>query len=122
MGPWLLGESLYAYSRRRKNGRCLGIAALFVLPLSLAATVVAYKHGNHLVRSMWCLDFALHGRSVEFPLFYMAGLSTGLLLIAVIAFEDHLTDFARRCSSTIRALASATFSIYLYHFPLLVLA
>jgi peptidoglycan/LPS O-acetylase OafA/YrhL len=120
--PWLLGERLHAYSRRHKIGHRLGIAALLLLPLSIAATVAACEHGDHLVRILWRVDFALHGKSAWFPLFYMAGLSTGLLLIAVIAFEDYLSDLARRCSATIRALASATFSIYLYHFPLLVLA
>jgi peptidoglycan/LPS O-acetylase OafA/YrhL len=69
------------------------------------------------------VQFVLHGknRAVDAYLFYYWGILTSLLIFAVVALENPLGHVLLPLEKPIRWCAAHTFSLYLFHFPLLVL-
>lgn len=121
--PWLLGAWLYGYLGNAPVSRRAGLCCL------AAAVVIAvlYVRGVHanieamravMEQEAW---FLRDRYSPHFPTFLAVGMLVGLSIVAVRAFDTEIGVVLVPLARPIRGMASSTFSIYLYHFPILVL-
>lgn len=120
---WLLGVGLYFLIRRMrptKQNQLAGVICLVVL----LATVFYWPHvfaWGQLPHRHW-LDLVLHGkdRAAMAYLFYYSGIMTALGIYAAAALEPMVARALIPAEKAIRWCADLTFSLYLFHFPLLV--
>jgi len=120
---WLLGVGLYYLIYRvrptRQNHLTGGIC-LVLLVASIFFWPQAYLWGVHS-HGHW-IDLLIHGkdRAQMAYLFYYSGIITALAIYAAAALEPLLTRMLTPAEKVIRWCADLTFSLYLFHFPLLV--
>ncbi|MBV9655809.1 MAG: acyltransferase [Acetobacteraceae bacterium] len=120
---WAMGAALYGVLRGRTVPRWGGCAAAaWALALAAFYWRVVYPH-HEAVRSVLAPVPWLGDRyTPHFPIFYCVGVLVCLSLVTVRAFDREIGRLLLPFARPIRGAASATFSIYLFHFPLLVLA
>ncbi|MEZ2346837.1 acyltransferase family protein [Terriglobus sp. RCC_193] len=120
---WLLGVGLfYLVNRMRstKRDQNAGIACLVLLAISIVCWhwVFLWEQQPH---GYW-VDAVMHGkdRAQMAYLFYYWGIMTALAIYAAAALEPLLARILTPAEKAIRWCADLTFSLYLFHFPLLV--
>lgn len=118
---WVMGCGLYTMTRTQAPSPRRGLchAGLLVLMASVFAAVPA-DQWPALREHFSAYAFLWQGRSYEFPAFYAAGLLTLLLVLAVYHCQSWLAAGLLRLQRPAKALAGGAFSLYLYHFPILV--
>jgi peptidoglycan/LPS O-acetylase OafA/YrhL len=125
MPVWLAGVLVQQLTSRLRAGERrfypLGVACFAVVVGAIWCwpSFAAWTNGSHepLVNTL------LHGtgRAVDAGVFYYWGLTTSVFLVGAACLDSWLSKFMIPVENPIRLLASHTFSIYLFHFPLLVL-
>jgi peptidoglycan/LPS O-acetylase OafA/YrhL len=122
---WILGVLLQRLTVRiglMKNNRGrLGAFSLlgFALTLAAAGPYIAWCNSPHNPR----VTYLLHGdNSMAIPyLYFLAALMTLWLILTVAFLQTWLGPFFDALERPVRWLAGNTFSIYLFHLPVLVL-
>jgi peptidoglycan/LPS O-acetylase OafA/YrhL len=118
---WLLGVALYYYKRALSIGAG---TALFVA--SLAAIVLLAKSTLIGTINHWVLSLVgpaatrLLAFSAHFPMDYLFACAVAANFFAVRSFEGR-AKIGLRAAAAIRWAAASTFSLYLFHRPLLLL-
>lgn len=122
---WMLGVACYRYSRSVCWSR---LTALSVFALSAGLITVLCLPGvqhsiNHSAYSVVGETFValLFEPAEQFAADYFLGLAIALHLVAAAALAPHVNVFGAAITRGIRYLAAHTFSLYLYHMPLLFL-
>ncbi len=120
---WLSGVWLYGFLRKHTIPRWIG-ACCAVLAGALAMLYLKLIYPNQDAIRSWIEPiWWLRDRyTPHFPIFYLVGILVCLSLLTVRAFDREIGWLLIPLAKPIRGFASATFSIYLFHFPLLVFA
>jgi peptidoglycan/LPS O-acetylase OafA/YrhL len=119
---WLAGCWLYTLTQHTHASGKTGVLLL----LLLAVEAVIFQHFPDIdVKALpdnwqW-LTTVWAGRSQEFPSFYAAGTLTITGILAAYHLQASYASLLLKIQQPIKALASTSFSLYLYHFPCLVL-
>ncbi len=122
---WIAGVALHRFSSKYKippdrtipiGLACLATCVVGVLVWPLVDLWGSSPHSR-------ILDLLLHGqdRAADAYLYYYWGVLTCLLVLAALALENQFSRILLPLEKPIRWLAAHTFSLYLFHFPLLVL-
>ncbi|HQQ62024.1 MAG TPA: acyltransferase [Pseudomonadales bacterium] len=119
---WLAGCGIYTLTQKKMPCARTGawllllLAAEFVLlPLFPAINTQSLPENWQWLGSVWS------GRSQQFPSFYVAGILTITGILAAYHLHDCYAHYLLKVRQPVKALASTSFSLYLYHFPCLVL-
>jgi peptidoglycan/LPS O-acetylase OafA/YrhL len=121
MPLWLLGVATYRAVKADRIGRASGY---FMTAGSVAAYVLFLVLGgrtmlNQLVRQIGGPDTTLLlSNSQEFLSNYVTGLLFAALLLGLAAVARDFATSLQRLQKPIRALAGLTFTLYLFHYPL----
>ena len=120
---WLAGCQLYNVTQTCKRSPQTGVMflALFVVLSSLFYHLSTLTWPTLPAQWQW-LAMIWRGRSFQFQTFYAAGILTITGILAAHHLQDYCAKTLLIIRKPVKALAGASFSIYLYHFPLLVLA
>ena len=118
---WLSGCWLYLWCKYCQQSTAYGLSALLLLALVGSWWLVAPPVNIALPESWQWLEVIWRGRSLQFPSFYMAGVLTILGLVSAWHLQSLFTGLLIKMSKPIKWLAGGSFSLYLYHFPLLVM-
>ena len=112
---WLMGVALYL------GGGWVGIPRLVAFASLILSSVAFFAALFYLPDYPWHYGYP--------PFFFSSAFITdnvlGLILTAVIGFFDQATrdhSISRSLETPVRAVADHTFSLYLYHFPLVLFA
>jgi peptidoglycan/LPS O-acetylase OafA/YrhL len=125
MPVWFVGAGLHRWIRSMQIGKrsypLLGITSLSTVMLFILfwTRFHVWDDGphSHLVYRI------LHGAgpSIDAAIFYYWGAATALLILGASQFDHSLGKVLIPLEKPIRWAANHTFSIYLFHFPLLIL-
>jgi peptidoglycan/LPS O-acetylase OafA/YrhL len=117
---WLLGVAVYRRIELGKRLPVLIAVIMFLAPLGIVG-IFALDQAVHFNQQM----AAALGPHLYFPnIFAFAMMSAVLVAMNLLSFpalEQFLAGALRKIEKPVRAVAGATLSIYLYHFPLLLL-
>ncbi len=121
MPLWVLGVATYHAVKADRIGRAPG----YLLAVgSIAAYVLFLVSGartglNHLVQAVGGPDATVRlSNSQEFLSNYITGLLFSALLLGLAAVARDFSAPLQRLQKPIRALAGLTFTLYLFHYPL----
>jgi peptidoglycan/LPS O-acetylase OafA/YrhL len=126
---WLGGVALYRLLKRGSVSKRAGMLALAATPIFVITAEpltglwdharVAAGESKTLAGTWFVATF--EGRAGHLPLLIVGGVVTACLILAASAFREELAIRLRSAARPIRELASCTFSLYLFHFPILCL-
>jgi peptidoglycan/LPS O-acetylase OafA/YrhL len=125
---WLGGVGLYRWIKTHHVSKVAGTLCLVALPFILLVTVKAnsewlrFSGRLHPTSEFAKAILELAGtRAGGFPLLYGGSATMLCLVLAAHSFSNVLDPSLLILQKPIRIVASSTFSIYLFHFPLLCL-
>jgi peptidoglycan/LPS O-acetylase OafA/YrhL len=118
---WLSGCWLYLRLKKCRQSAACGLVALLLLLATGAWWLTAPPLIIVLPEQWQWLEWIWRGRSSQFPSFYIAGVLTLLGIVSVWHLQGILTRLLIGVSKPVKWLAGGSFSLYLYHFPLLVM-
>ena len=122
---WLSGVALHRLTLRiklspaRSIGLAVGCVVAIVAVLACLRPYFDWTNASH--GALYAAIAHPKGRADAAPVFYFWGLVTWLAILGAFAAEKPLTRILVPLERPIRWCASHTFSLYLFHFPLLVL-
>jgi peptidoglycan/LPS O-acetylase OafA/YrhL len=123
---WLAGVALHRVTLRLPPTRARSLLIAVPCLVAVAAGCViwpAFSAWSQLPHSRG-LQLLLHGtgHALDAYLYYYWGVLTSLLILAATALDAPLARILIPLEKPIRWCAGQTFSLYLFHFPLLILA
>jgi peptidoglycan/LPS O-acetylase OafA/YrhL len=122
---WLAGVLVHRLTRYlATTGERYPIFGTVNLGVVGAAALYWPSYNNWVDRPHQAIvQHVLHGqgRAIDAGVFYYWGLAAAALLVAAFCFDEIIGKLVSPLEVPIRWLASHTFSIYLFHFPLLIL-
>jgi peptidoglycan/LPS O-acetylase OafA/YrhL len=113
---WLLGAAAYHASRRYRISESVGWI-LFAAPIPILTVWLVTKPGKWLP----VLPFELFRHSTEAIFFIVLAFAISLHFVGVSAVDARLKRLLMNVAAPIRAGAAYTLSIYLFHFPILLM-
>ena len=112
---WLLGFYCYRLSTRRLPGRRTGAA----LCAGALIAFFAYEHEAYRYGELYSAFALSEERLHDYAQDYIVGGLFSLHLIGFCAVSAWLAPLLARCERPIRWIAGATFTLYLFHVPLI---
>jgi len=116
MPPWIAGACLFDVLRKVPPSSRLGaLSAVLFGCIAFATFHSRFDLASHIYSFHWL------GKSAQFLTYYIWTIATCLLILSIHCLEPHIRGILLQMKKVSTILSSSTFSIYLYHFPLLVL-
>ena len=120
---WLMGVGVYYFNRRYTLSEFTGWV-LFLLPILIYYWIKSVDLDHHLLtitKEFFGKDFVQYKlwHSDEFVISYLYGLLITMNFIGINAISDRVEGVLTAFERPIRFWAGLTFSMYLFHYPLL---
>lgn len=118
---WWMGVASYrAFGRRpARRGRLVALVLGVVVLLAMAPLLVRLQ--NRIYQLEAAMTWVEFGHSNQLVFFYVVGGLMAAMIALVQALAPKVVVGPGRFPHLVRELAASTFSIYLFHFPILVL-
>jgi peptidoglycan/LPS O-acetylase OafA/YrhL len=119
---WLSGCALYSLTKNQPIVPMRGLLLLCLLAVLIKwFWFMPDNYWPDFPATTHSLAWLWRGRSLAFPSFYAAGMLTLVGLMAAYHLQNWMAFPLFKMRRVIRILAAGAFSLYLYHFPLLIL-
>jgi len=120
---WLMGVGVYYFNRRHTVAEFAGWF-LFLFPVFAYWLIKVFGIDHQalsLTKASLGSDFVQYKlwHSDEFVISYLYGLLIAMNFIGINAISSRIGGLLSACERTVRYWAGLTFSMYLYHYPLL---
>jgi peptidoglycan/LPS O-acetylase OafA/YrhL len=119
---WLLGVVVYRIFGRQEPTKSRALISILMLAVLLGLSPLLAHFQTYIYSVEDRFKDVLHfGKSNQFIFFYTIGSITALLIVIVDSSSVFFHWNMRKLYAFIKVAAGSTFSIYLFHYPILVL-